>query len=89
MALNNVGIARVRIGRWTDGDDQECNPFTFVEINGLRVPEPSAAYPLLWEAVTGHDASAQGHLKISPKEALSRLGIHFGVGASENTGPAW
>ncbi|CAG8534094.1 13282_t:CDS:10 [Acaulospora colombiana] len=66
----------------------ECNPFTFVEINGLRVPEPNAAYPLLWEAIVGHDASTHGHLKISPKEALKRLTLHFGVGSSENSGPA-
>ena len=31
-------------------------PFTYVEINGLRVPEPAAAYGLLWEALSGHDA---------------------------------
>ncbi|CCA66668.1 related to origin recognition protein Orc1p [Serendipita indica DSM 11827] len=68
--------------------NNECNPFTFVEINGLRVPEPNAAYPLLWEAIVGHDAAAFGHLKISPREALRRLTLHFGVGASENMGPA-
>ncbi|PVF93593.1 P-loop containing nucleoside triphosphate hydrolase protein [Serendipita vermifera] len=69
-------------------ENNECNPFTFVEINGLRVPEPNAAYPLLWEAIVGHDATTHGHLKISPKEALKRLTLHFGVGSSENSGPA-
>jgi Cdc6-like AAA superfamily ATPase len=39
---------------------QETNPFTYVEINGLKVPEPSAAYPLLWEAISGHDTSRDG-----------------------------
>jgi origin recognition complex subunit 1 len=39
---------------------QETNPFTYVEINGLKIPEPSAAYALLWEAVSGHDSAAEG-----------------------------
>ncbi|KAG8820385.1 Origin recognition complex, subunit 1 [Serendipita sp. 400] len=68
--------------------NNECNPFTFVEINGLRVPEPSAAYPLLWEAIVGHDASVHGHLRVGPKEALRNLIVHFGLGSSENSGPA-
>ncbi len=28
---------------------QETNPFTYVEINGLKISEPFAAYNLLWE----------------------------------------
>ncbi|EIN10097.1 P-loop containing nucleoside triphosphate hydrolase protein [Punctularia strigosozonata HHB-11173 SS5] len=73
-------------------EDNETNPFTYVEINGLKIPEPSAAYGLLWEAVSGHDlsegthicfanlAGATGHLKISSKEALKQLSKHFGSG---------
>lgn len=69
-------------------EDNEANPFTFVEINGLRIPEPSAAYGLLWEAVSGHDASKEGHLKISAKEALKNLGRYFAAGAGPR-GHAW
>ncbi|KAF9511046.1 hypothetical protein BS47DRAFT_1373169 [Hydnum rufescens UP504] len=28
----------------------ESNPFTYVEVNGLKIPEPSAAYGVLWGA---------------------------------------
>ncbi|KAJ1304608.1 hypothetical protein OPQ81_005750 [Rhizoctonia solani] len=55
----------------------EINPFSYVEINGLRIPEPNAAYALLWEAISGHDAVQHGHLSISSKEALRRLTRHF------------
>ncbi|KAG8733717.1 Origin recognition complex, subunit 1 [Ceratobasidium sp. 423] len=55
----------------------EINPFSYVEINGLRIPEPNAAYALLWEAISGHDAAQHGHLSISSKEALRRLTRHF------------
>ncbi|KAG8687295.1 Origin recognition complex, subunit 1, partial [Ceratobasidium sp. 394] len=60
----------------------EISPFSYVEINGLRIPEPSAAYALLWEAISGHDATQHGHLSISPKEALRRLTRHFNSGSS-------
>lgn len=69
---------------------QEANPFTYVEINGLRIPEPAAAYGLLWEAVCGHDVSREGHMKISSREALKSLQKHFSAG--ERAGPgshAW
>ena len=36
------------------------NPFTYAEINGLKIPEPAAAYALLWEAVSGHDTAKHG-----------------------------
>lgn len=69
---------------------QESNPFTYVEINGLRIPEPSAAYALLWEAVSGHDVVTEGHLKISPKEALKQLTRHFSSGGRRGpSGHAW
>ncbi|KAJ3480400.1 hypothetical protein NLI96_g8374 [Meripilus lineatus] len=61
-------------------ENNEGNPFTYVEINGLRIPEPPAAYGLLWEAVSGHDAEKDGHLKISSKEALKQLTKHFSSG---------
>ena len=66
------------------------NPFSYVEINGLRIPEPSAAYTLLWEGVSGHDIESEGRLKMSPKEALKRLTKHFGRGSrSGPEGHAW
>ncbi|CAE7196722.1 unnamed protein product [Rhizoctonia solani] len=55
----------------------EIIPFSYVEINGLRIPEPNAAYALLWEAISGHDVAQHGHLSISSKEALRRLTRHF------------
>ncbi|TFK49740.1 P-loop containing nucleoside triphosphate hydrolase protein [Heliocybe sulcata] len=63
----------------------ETNPFTYVEINGLKIPEPSAAYGLLWEAVSGHDVATDGHMKISSKEALRNLTRYFNSGG--NSGP--
>ncbi|TFK36756.1 P-loop containing nucleoside triphosphate hydrolase protein [Crucibulum laeve] len=62
-------------------EEGETNPFTYVEINGLRIPEPAAAYSLLWEAVSGHNAERDGHMKISTKESLKALTRYFsGVG---------
>ncbi|KAI0081042.1 P-loop containing nucleoside triphosphate hydrolase protein [Panus rudis PR-1116 ss-1] len=66
-------------------EQNEANPFTYVEINGLRIPEPSAAYGLLWEAVSGHDVTKEGHLKISAKEALRNLSNYFSSG--DRAGP--
>ena len=69
---------------------QEANPFTYVEINGLKIPEPSAAYSLLWEAVSGHDVANEGHLKISAKEALRQLTKYFSAGVRAGpAGHAW
>ena len=69
---------------------QEANPFTYVEINGLKIPEPHAAYNLLWEVISGQDVAADGHLAISWKEALKRLTKHFSGGASAGPGGhAW
>ncbi|KAJ7786638.1 P-loop containing nucleoside triphosphate hydrolase protein [Mycena metata] len=62
----------------------ETNPFTYVEINGLRIPEPTAAYSLLWEAVSGEDVAKEGKT-ISAKESLKLLTKHFSGG---NRGPA-
>jgi origin recognition complex subunit 1 len=69
---------------------KETNPFTYIEINGLRIPEPSAAYNLLWETVSGHDVASDGHLKNSSKEALKQLTKHFSAGARAGpAGHAW
>jgi len=72
------------------GHQQEANPFTYVEINGLKIPSPHAAYNLLWETISGHDVGVDGHLAISWKEALKRLTKHFSGGASAGPGGhAW
>ncbi|KAF9534025.1 hypothetical protein CPB83DRAFT_420329 [Crepidotus variabilis] len=62
----------------------EINPFTYVEINGLKIPEPSAAYNLLWEGISGHDVAKEGHLRLSSKESLKALTRYFSGG---NRGP--
>ncbi|KAG5643692.1 hypothetical protein DXG03_009741 [Asterophora parasitica] len=60
----------------------ETYPFTYVEINGLKIPEPSAAYNLLYEGVSGHDVAKLGHLRVGAKESLKALTKHFsGSGA--------
>ncbi|KAJ7497064.1 P-loop containing nucleoside triphosphate hydrolase protein [Mycena latifolia] len=64
----------------------ETNPFTYVEINGLRIPEPTAAYSLLWEAVSGHDVAKEGHLRIAAKESLKALTAHFSSGGGRGPG---
>lgn len=70
-----------------DNARQEFDPFTYVEINGLKIPEPNAAYALLWEAVSGHDVKKHGHLRISAKEALKKLTRHFETGAGAEDEP--
>ncbi|KAF8557656.1 P-loop containing nucleoside triphosphate hydrolase protein [Imleria badia] len=67
-------------------ENGETIPFTYVEINGLRIPEPAAAYNLLWETISGHDVSTGGHLKVSSKEALKRLSNHFSAGVRAGPG---
>ncbi|KAG7089145.1 hypothetical protein E1B28_010851 [Marasmius oreades] len=68
--------------------DNETNPFTYCEINGLKIPDPSTAYTMLWEAVSGHDVTKEGHLKITAKESLKSLSRYFGGGAGRGRGPA-
>ncbi|KAF5376959.1 hypothetical protein D9615_007258 [Tricholomella constricta] len=58
-------------------ENNETYPFTYVEINGLKIPEPPAAYNLLWEGVSGHDVAKHGHLRIGAKESLKALTRHF------------
>ncbi|KAG9316765.1 hypothetical protein JVU11DRAFT_2827 [Chiua virens] len=67
-------------------EEGETLPFTYVEINGLKIPEASAAYNLLWETVSGHDVCTDGHLKVSSKEALKRLSHHFSAGVRAGPG---
>lgn len=68
---------------------QEVNPFTYVEINGLKIPDPSAAYNLLWEGISGHDVGREGHLRLSAKESLKALMTYFTTGQRGPEGHAW
>ncbi|KAF8972307.1 hypothetical protein BDZ97DRAFT_1784119 [Flammula alnicola] len=65
-------------------ENSEINPFSYVEINGLKIPEPSAAYNLLWEGISDHDVAKEGHLRTSAKESLKVLMRYFTTG---NRGP--
>ena len=69
--------------------NQEINPFSYVEINGLKIAEPAAAYNLLWEGVSGHDAEKDGHLHIGAKESLKALTRYFSGGNRGPEGHAW
>jgi len=61
-------------------DPQELSPFSYVEINGLKIPSPQHAYTVLWEAVSG----AKG---CSAKTALRGLEAHFGRKTTGARGP--
>jgi origin recognition complex subunit 1 len=62
----------------------------YVEINGLRIPEPSAAYGVLWEALSSHNVSRDGPMRIGSKEALKNLTRHFSSGSRFGPGKyAW
>ncbi|KAI9034392.1 P-loop containing nucleoside triphosphate hydrolase protein [Hyaloraphidium curvatum] len=37
----------------------DLDPFTFVEINGMKLLDPSQAYVILWEAISGERLSAK------------------------------
>lgn len=50
---------------------QELAPFSYVEINGLKIPSPQHAYVVLWEAISGSKGC-------SAKTALRGLEAHFG-----------
>lgn len=54
--------------------------FTFVEINGMKISEPMAAFPQLWSALappSTADSSSSSARKPSPRAALSLLESHF------------
>jgi Cdc6-like AAA superfamily ATPase len=62
----SVVCSHVFIERTHNHNIQETNPFSYIEINGLKLPEPSAAYALLWEAVSGHDSTIDGKYLLLP-----------------------
>lgn len=49
---------------------QNTDSFEFVEINGMKIPEPNQAFSLLWEALSGGS-------KVPPRMALNQLETHF------------
>lgn len=51
-------------------NSQDILPFSYVEINGLKVPTPQHAYTVLWEAISGQKVS-------NSKAALRGLEEHF------------
>ncbi|SCV74696.1 BQ2448_7725 [Microbotryum intermedium] len=50
-------------------EDKDMNAFQFVEINGMKIAEPTTAFSILWEAISGQ--------KRSSKQALVSLENHF------------
>lgn len=52
-------------------EDGELAPFSYVEINGLKIPSPQHAYTVLWENISGQHGT-------SSKTALRGLEAHFG-----------
>ncbi|KAL1406326.1 Origin recognition complex, subunit 1 [Vanrija albida] len=52
-------------------EDGELAPFSYVEINGLKIPTPQHAYTVLWETISGQKGC-------SAKTALRGLEAHFG-----------
>jgi origin recognition complex subunit 1 len=61
-------------------NNQELPPFSYVEINGLKIPSPQHAYTVLWEAVSGVKGC-------SSKTALRGLEGHFGRKTAGVRGP--
>lgn len=73
---------------------QELPPFEYVEINGLKIPDPGHAYVVLWEALAGMSpdieygsddeggtgAAGGKSRSVSAKTALKGLEAHFGTG---------
>ena len=80
--------AEAESGGWSEpvlapqvgSDKQELPPFSYVEINGLKIPSPQHAYTVLWEAISG----AKG---VSSKTALRGLESHFGQKTMGVRGP--
>ncbi|EIW67259.1 hypothetical protein TREMEDRAFT_33606 [Tremella mesenterica DSM 1558] len=61
-------------------EDGELPPFSYVEINGLKIPTPQHAYTVLWEAISG----AKG---ASAKTALRGLEAHYARKTGGARGP--
>ncbi|GAA5822726.1 hypothetical protein JCM11251_004357 [Rhodosporidiobolus azoricus] len=61
--------------------DEDMDAFTFVEINGMKISEPMAAFSHLWSALSTAESSSSTSSspsrKLSPRAALSALESHF------------
>lgn len=55
---------------------QEISPFTYVEINGLRISEPAAAYPMLWAAISQQEGGKPDQY-VSSSQSLRLLNHYF------------
>lgn len=54
-----------------EADPEKLPNFRFVEINGMRCSEPSAAYSALWEGMSG--------IKLAARHAQARLEARFSL----------
>ncbi|KAI8601353.1 P-loop containing nucleoside triphosphate hydrolase protein [Dissophora ornata] len=52
----------------TKAEEGEISPFQFVEINGMKVTEPSYAYVLLWMALSDQKVTANHALQLLEKQ---------------------
>ncbi|WFD31487.1 Origin recognition complex, subunit 1 [Malassezia sp. CBS 17886] len=59
--------------------DGALPPFTFVEINGMKLASTMQAYTELWSAVSG------GGKRLHPRAALTRLSAHFSAPRADGT----
>ena len=57
-----------------DGDHSTVPLFQFIEVNGMKLPDPSHAFTHIWQSLTGQHAS--------PKRAMSLLDGRFRAKAS-------
>ena len=57
-----------------DGDRSSVPQFQFIEVNGMKLPDPSHAFTHIWQSLTGQHAS--------PKRAVSLLDARFRAKAS-------
>ncbi|GAA5848114.1 hypothetical protein JCM8547_004414 [Rhodosporidiobolus lusitaniae] len=60
-------------------NDPDMDAFTFVEINGMKISEPMAAFSHLWTALapSSPSSSSPSPRKPSPRAAVSLLEQHF------------
>lgn len=59
---------------------QDILPFSYVEINGLKVPTPQHAYTVLWEAISGQKIANSKVALRGLEEHFSEKGRMSGVG---------
>ncbi|KAI9319800.1 P-loop containing nucleoside triphosphate hydrolase protein [Dichotomocladium elegans] len=59
-------------------DQEELPPFNFVEINGMKITDPSQAYSILWQSLCHHE-TGDGHpqRRVTSAHALELLEARF------------